>query len=103
MVSVRFLNYVNVLLKAMNWAITSLSEKSASTRLFNSEVKSCSSSAALLICCKPACVVIKQCSSLNLLRSNARKFLKLAHIFSVLSFLRQHFKVSVYIPEELTA
>ena len=50
------LDSVNVMFEAINWAITSLSEKSASTRLSSDEAKYCSSSETLLACYKPTCV-----------------------------------------------
>ena len=50
------LDSVNVMFEAINWAITSLSKKSASTRLSSDEAKYCYSSETLLACYKPTCV-----------------------------------------------
>ena len=62
----------SIFLEATNWVITSLSDKSACSRLFSAEAKSSLSSAAWLACYNPDCVSFKRRSSLNLLYSNAR-------------------------------
>ena len=73
------LDYVKVLLEAINWSTTSLSEKSASSRFSSTEGKYSCSSASWLTFWNTACVSFKCCYYLNSLYSNAKK-LKPAHV-----------------------
>ena len=77
----------NILFEAIKWVMKSLSDKYASARLYSAEEKHFCSSSALLACWKPACAAFKLCYSHNLLYSNAKNILKLAHVLSALCFL----------------
>ena len=60
-------NLVKVFLGAINCANTSLSEESASTKLYSTSAKSIFSLAAWLLCWNTACVAFKYFFSLKLL------------------------------------
>ena len=77
--------------------MTSFAEKSAISRLSSAEEISCCYYYVLLACWKPSWVASKIFSSFNLLYSNTKNILKLAHILSDIGFLRQSLHVSVYI------
>ena len=96
------LDSINAVFEAINWAITSLSEKSAIARLSSAEEKYCCYSESWLAFWKPDCLEFKQFYSLNLLYSNTKNNLKFAHVFFAVGFLRQSLQAYVYIPEDIT-
>ena len=89
------LKSVKVFFGAIKWAISYLSDNSASSRLSSAEAKYCCYFAALLSLWTPAWVLFKLCSSINSLYYNAKNIFNLAYILSALGFLRHSLHTSV--------
>ena len=95
MVNVRFSSLCKYFVRRNQLGDQILSENAASTRFSSAEEKYCCSSSTLLACWKSDFVAFKCCYFLNVLYSNTRNVLKLAHVLSGIGFLLQSLHASV--------